>query len=519
MSDERKGPVLKFWPSAFAKLMHWRSNADNIEISGFGISEREDLLSIQDFKLVDQVCSAASTKMDDDGLGEYFDDMVDQGYSARECLRIWIHTHPGFSTTPSGKDEETFATRLKDAEWGVMCIVSDEKHVYTRLFTRKPVEFEIDIPTMIDWTKPIEPIDYEELNAEYKEKVTKETYSTYYGGVYGGTYKNGVWTRNSGVGAGRVVVSTIGDQKKTDEKEEDICEWCRTNEATDVIDGWRTCDSCAPYTDGLDSHRSSGYGGHAYYDDPDEVLDSKPGKNKFCQSCEIRLAKKTIDGFNMCASCYADYMAISAGETEAKIEIGDKVVIKEPITGDESTGRDYIGKEGTVVRIDPKDSTIELNLGDILVWWDIDGVEKIQPSLGKCEHCWNAPADKWLDDSMDRPTIICNECYRKHLVEIEKDEFCDWCKIKPADKEIAGLFLCSGCVEKYKEYALKRTPPQESKCEWCVKNDSVEVFGSFKLCSKCVEVAKKFSDNEAETKEIIEKIKWDSISHKEKANV
>lgn len=133
---------LIFTEQAFAKLLWFRKNchennvldtkyvkSDFLEVSLMGISQEETgdgLLTIEDFVCVPQECSTGATEPTDEGMALYFEDMLfDREINSNRCGRVWAHTHPGTSPTPSSTDRDTFSKWFKDAEFAVMYILAD----------------------------------------------------------------------------------------------------------------------------------------------------------------------------------------------------------------------------------------------------------------------------------------------------------------------------------------------------------------------------------------------------------
>ena len=94
VSNINSGPVLRFSPTAWAKLLYFRDKTDN-EIGGFGITEPDDLLFVSDFLTVKQKVTAVSVSFEDEAVANFFDDQVDLGKKPEQFARIWIHCHPG----------------------------------------------------------------------------------------------------------------------------------------------------------------------------------------------------------------------------------------------------------------------------------------------------------------------------------------------------------------------------------------------------------------------------------------
>ena len=87
------------------------------KLAGLG---HEDLLFVEDVRLVRQRCTWASVRFDDAAVADFFDGEVDTGRQPEEFGRLWLHTHPGRSAQPSGIDESTFWRCFGNADWSVM---------------------------------------------------------------------------------------------------------------------------------------------------------------------------------------------------------------------------------------------------------------------------------------------------------------------------------------------------------------------------------------------------------------
>jgi len=75
-SDGQLEPVLRFSPSAWAKLLFFRDRGD-CEIGGFGVCGGDDLLLVTDFVTVKQDVSAVSVAFDDESVADFFDSQID----------------------------------------------------------------------------------------------------------------------------------------------------------------------------------------------------------------------------------------------------------------------------------------------------------------------------------------------------------------------------------------------------------------------------------------------------------
>ena len=91
-------PCLTFAPWAWLKLAFF-CHLGETEIGGFGLSHPQQLLYIQDFVTVRQQTTPVTVRFLDDSVADHFDRCVEQGFSPERCGRLWIHTHPGDSTS------------------------------------------------------------------------------------------------------------------------------------------------------------------------------------------------------------------------------------------------------------------------------------------------------------------------------------------------------------------------------------------------------------------------------------
>lgn len=142
-------PTVKFTPYAWSKLRYLRDLGPT-EVGAFGIASAEDLLKIEDVRLVRQSCTCAYVEFDDESVADFFDEQVDAGRKPEQFARIWIHTHPGSSPLPSQTDEETFERCFGKVDWALMFILSREGKSYSRLRVnfgptiQQPIRCEID---------------------------------------------------------------------------------------------------------------------------------------------------------------------------------------------------------------------------------------------------------------------------------------------------------------------------------------------------------------------------------------
>jgi proteasome lid subunit RPN8/RPN11 len=166
-----KTPVLRFSPTAWAKLLYFRDKSDN-EVGGFGITAPDDLLFVQEFVMVEQEVSCVSVKFDDEAVSEFFDEQVDQGKKPEQFARVWLHTHPADCPHPSATDEDTFKRVFGSCQWAVMCIVAQDGSIYARLSFNVGPGGQILIPTDVDYSRDFGPSDRSAWDCQYEADVT-----------------------------------------------------------------------------------------------------------------------------------------------------------------------------------------------------------------------------------------------------------------------------------------------------------------------------------------------------------
>ena len=173
MKARRRDPVepeLRFSPTAWAKLV-WLRDLGRTEVGGFAISAADDLLFIEDVQMVRQECTSASVSFDDQSVADFFDRQVDAGRKPERFSRIWIHTHPGNSPTPSHTDEETFERVFGQPEWAVMFILARGGQTYARLRFNIGPGGEMLIPVRVDYSRPFPASELAGWRQEYAENL------------------------------------------------------------------------------------------------------------------------------------------------------------------------------------------------------------------------------------------------------------------------------------------------------------------------------------------------------------
>jgi hypothetical protein len=137
-------------PAAFLKLT-FLCHAASTEVGGFGLSSAADPLILEDVLIVRQRTSVVSVAFDDEAVADLVDRMVDAGVAPCRCSRIWVHTHPADSASPSHTDEQTFARSFGGQDWSVMLILARGGAFYARLQMTHGLKAAVEIPVSVDW--------------------------------------------------------------------------------------------------------------------------------------------------------------------------------------------------------------------------------------------------------------------------------------------------------------------------------------------------------------------------------
>jgi hypothetical protein len=140
-------------------------------VGGFGITDSDDLLFVEDVQLVKQTCSWAHVAFDDESVADLFDRQIDNGRRPEQFARLWLHTHPGECPRPSLTDEETFTRVFGRAEWAMMFILACEGQSYAWLRFNVGPGAELQLPVEIDYSRPFDGCDIEAWEAEYFTNV------------------------------------------------------------------------------------------------------------------------------------------------------------------------------------------------------------------------------------------------------------------------------------------------------------------------------------------------------------
>jgi len=180
--------VLRFTPTAWAKLLHFRDSGDT-EVGGFGITAKDDLLMVEEFATVRQKVGMASVSFDDDAVADFFENQVDAGRRPEQFGRIWLHSHPGDSPQPSMVDEETFDRVFGRCEWAVMFVLGRGGKTYARLRFNVGPGGEAVIPVAVDYSREFGPSNHEAWKAEYQSNLRLDSWTWSLGETYGAAPK------------------------------------------------------------------------------------------------------------------------------------------------------------------------------------------------------------------------------------------------------------------------------------------------------------------------------------------
>jgi proteasome lid subunit RPN8/RPN11 len=167
---KKAAPKLRFSPTAWAKLLFLRDLGDT-EIGAFGIASADDLLLVEDIRLVQQTCSWVHVEFDDEAVADFFDEQVDRGLRPEQFGRLWIHTHPGSSPDPSGTDEATFSRVFGSSHWAVMFILARGGQSYCRLRFNVGPGGEMLISADVDYGNEFSASDHSSWRLEYEATV------------------------------------------------------------------------------------------------------------------------------------------------------------------------------------------------------------------------------------------------------------------------------------------------------------------------------------------------------------
>jgi len=158
---------------AWCKINFFLQHADT-EVGGFCISSPNDLLYVEDFRLIKQEASIASIEFDPIGLADYMEDLGEEGIPLVRGARIWCHTHPSGSASPSPTDRETFANNFSHTSFAAMFIISKDQRTHCTLrMASNNMLLEKDIGVHVQW-QPTEEFHFnpDQLLADFDRLVS-----------------------------------------------------------------------------------------------------------------------------------------------------------------------------------------------------------------------------------------------------------------------------------------------------------------------------------------------------------
>ncbi|WP_339612800.1 hypothetical protein [uncultured Rubinisphaera sp.] len=166
--------MLRFSPYAWAKLLFLR-DAGPTEVGGFGITEQDDLLCVNDMVIVEQHCTEITVEFADTSVADFFEDQVELGRRPEQFARIWIHTHPGDSPQPSPVDVKTFERVFGNCDWAVMFIIAQGGRAYADLYWRHGGPAHLRMQIELDFKYPFPAADRQAWSEEYDSCVREQS--------------------------------------------------------------------------------------------------------------------------------------------------------------------------------------------------------------------------------------------------------------------------------------------------------------------------------------------------------
>ena len=125
MQDHSNSPLeaVRFTQEAWAKYEHLCKRMKT-EIGFFGLTPENDPFLIQQIVIPKQEVTAVSVDFDDEGLADHLESCILEGLEPWQCMRWWLHTHPGNSASPSSTDWSTWSKAFGNCDWSGMIILA-----------------------------------------------------------------------------------------------------------------------------------------------------------------------------------------------------------------------------------------------------------------------------------------------------------------------------------------------------------------------------------------------------------
>lgn len=163
-------------PYAWQKLRYMRDKSSN-EIGFFAITDKDNPLAIVDIFALKQEVSVASVEFDGEDIIRFYLKCDEKGWIPAQYTRIWVHTHPGNSATPSGVDEDTFTKVWGNSDWAVMIVVGRDDTTTVKLRYNVGIPADFPLKLRLDYTRPFPASDMAAWDQEFTENVHTRQYA------------------------------------------------------------------------------------------------------------------------------------------------------------------------------------------------------------------------------------------------------------------------------------------------------------------------------------------------------
>jgi len=181
-------PVLKVTPYVWQKLLYLRDKSQN-EIGFFGITKEDDPLYIIDLAVLKQKVGPASVEFDGPDIARFWMKCDSENLIPAQYTRVWIHTHPGNSATPSGTDENTFTRHWGQSDWALMVVVARDNTTTVRLRYNTGIPADYQLNMKIEYDADFPGSNKTLWDQEFTENVSSYV-SSYRGNFYGDNWGN-----------------------------------------------------------------------------------------------------------------------------------------------------------------------------------------------------------------------------------------------------------------------------------------------------------------------------------------
>ncbi len=144
-------PIIYLTPYAFAKLQFWRDAGDT-EITCFAVdvARTDGSILIVDYIMPGHDATVVSVDIEADDLADLMEEAAAAGIDAARLTRLWQHTHPGDSASPSSVDEAQ-CREFAGGDWHAMLILAKGGEWYARIDVAGPVPHSTLCDVRIDW--------------------------------------------------------------------------------------------------------------------------------------------------------------------------------------------------------------------------------------------------------------------------------------------------------------------------------------------------------------------------------